>query len=450
MIELLRSGAGNPRSGPAVIGDTCEIDYPRLTGLAQSAAAWLAAERVARFAIADIDADTVIALLAAASLSGAEACVYPPEDAGALQRLAQRFDHELVISTRDDLTGFGAVVDPATVFATDGPVPQRVPDARPHLVLTTGTTGAPRGVRHDWSRLLRRFAGTEAAPVQRWLLCYGLHQFAGLQVILHVMAVQAVLVAPAPRRPREGLAAMRRHGVTHASATPTYWRFLLAESRSGGGALPDLQQLTLGGEAVPDALLAQLRSAFPTAKISHVYAANEIGSTGSVRDGRSGIPIDLLDRDDAEVCMKVVDGQLFVRSRNGMLGYYGEPDVDADAWRATSDVVEVVAGRVLFRGRSSDIVNVGGVKVHPLPVEERIAEIGGVELVRVYGRPNPLTGYIVAAEIVPAAGADTDALADAVRDACADLPAAARPRSIKFVERLATAGGKIARRSVDE
>ena len=58
------------------------------------------------------------------------------------------------------------------------------------------------------------------APDQRWLLAYGLHQFAGLQILLHVFAAGATLVAPAPRRPREGLAAMRAHGVSHASATP--------------------------------------------------------------------------------------------------------------------------------------------------------------------------------------------------------------------------------------
>ena len=73
------------------------------------------------------------------------------------------------------------------------------------------------------------------------------------------------------------------------------------------------------------------------------------------------------------VAHKVVEGELWVRSRIGMLGYYGEPAVDPDAWRPTGDLVEVVDDRIVFRGRSSDIINVGGVKVHPLPIEDRIA-----------------------------------------------------------------------------
>src|SRR6185312_6690064 len=121
-----------------------------------------------------------------------------------------------------------------------------LPPHRPHLVLTTGTTGTPRGVRHDWNRLLRATKRIAPGAGQRWLLAYGLHQFAGLQLLLHVFAAGATLVAPAPRRPREGLAAMRAHGVTHVSATPTYWRFLLAELRADGGPVPALAQLTLG------------------------------------------------------------------------------------------------------------------------------------------------------------------------------------------------------------
>ena len=162
------------------------------------------------------------------------------------------------------------------------------------------------------------------------MLAYGPHQFAGLQILLHVFAAGATLVAPAPRRPREGLRAIRELGVTHASATPTFWRFLIAEMRADGGAVPRLDQITLGGEAIPAPLLEELRRTFPDARLSQVYAASEFGSTGSTRDGRSGLAVDVLDQgDDADVAMKIVDGELWIRSRAGMLGYYGEPPIDA-------------------------------------------------------------------------------------------------------------------------
>ena len=90
--------------------------------------------------------------------------------------------------------------------------------------------------------------------------------------------------------------------------------------------------------------------------------------------------------DDDDVAMKIVDGELWIRSRTGMLGYYGEPPIEADGWRATGDLVEIAGDRIVFRGRTWEIINVGGIKVHPLPIEELVSAVPGVAMARVYGR----------------------------------------------------------------
>jgi acyl-CoA synthetase (AMP-forming)/AMP-acid ligase II len=449
LIELLQRAAEAGPDRPAVVTDEYELPYGELYLRARAVAAALVAAEVSRFAVLDTDAGTVTALLSGASLAGAEACQYPPtDDAAELAGLAERFGHDVLVTARTELDLPVRLLHPADLLAADGSAaPASPPTERPLLVLTTGTTGTPRGVRHDWNRLLRSTKRIPPTPQQRWLLAYGLHQFAGLQILLHVFAAGATLVAPAPRRPREGLAAMRAHGVGFASATPTYWRFLLAELRADGGPVPPLQQITLGGEAIPGPLLDEIRQTFPDAKISQVYAASEFGSSGSVRDGRSGLSLDVLSRgDDADVAMKIIDGQLWVRSRTGMLGYYGDPPTDPDAWRPTGDLVDIVEDRIVFRGRTSEVINVGGVKVHPLPIEERVAAVPGVDMARVYGRPNAMTGAIVAVEVVAAPDADRATIDQAIREACADLPPASRPRSIKFVDSVTMAGNKIVRR----
>ncbi|MCW2767678.1 MAG: long-chain fatty acid--CoA ligase [Nocardioides sp.] len=455
MIELLRRVAAEDPARAAIITHDDTVTYGSLVESAERVATALRRDGIARFAVADHEAATVVASLAGAAAAGAEACQYPPAEPEEIGELVTRFNHDRLVTTRDDLGELGAQVvrpdDWTNAAPPTAPAEQPTPTPRPHLVLTTGTTGAPRGVRHDWDRLLRSTARIKPGPGERWLLAYGLHQFAGLQILLHVFAAGATLVAPAPRRPLEGLLAMRELGVTHASATPTYWRFLLAELRSDGGPVPQLQQVTLGGEAIPGPLLGQLESTFPEAGIAQVYAASEFGSSGSMRDGRAGLAIEVLERGaDADVAMKIVDGELWIRSRTGMLGYYGEPPVDADGWRATGDMVEIDGDRILFRGRSSEIINVGGVKVHPLPIEERVSAVAGVDMARVYGRPNPMTGAIVALEVVAAPGVDRDAVDAAIRAACADLPAAARPRNIRFVDSVTTAGSKIVRRTTGE
>ena len=453
MIELLRRAAAVVPDGAAVVDDARTYSYPEMAAWAEALADALVDQRIERFAIVTTDAAAAVALLAAASLVSVEACQYAGTDTPSdIAALLDRFDHEVLVTDREDLAGVDARVlsvdDLAPVGATsasDRPVPT---GERPLLILTTGTTGLPRAARHDWGRALRSLVRLEPRPGPRWLLAYGPHQFAGMHYVMNMLALGVTLVAPRERRPKDSVAAMREHGVTGVSATPTWWRFVLAELSADGGPTPGLEQITLGGEAVPDALLAQLTATFPDAKITQIYGANEFGTSGSVRDRRAGLPATMLDRDeDALVQVKIVDGELWVRSKVGMLGYYGEDPVDPDDWRPTGDRVELVDDRILFRGRTSEIINVGGVKVHPVPVEEVIGSVPGVQLVRVFGRENRLTGAIVAAEVVADPGVSTDALGDAIRAACADLPAAMRPRSIKFVEELAVRGGKVDRRT---
>jgi acyl-CoA synthetase (AMP-forming)/AMP-acid ligase II len=132
-----------------------------------------------------------------------------------------------------------------------------------------------------------------------------------------------------------------------------------------------------------------------------------------------------------------------------MVGYYGEPDLPDDQWWPTGDLVEIEGDRVRFRGRKSEVINVGGTKVHPLPLEERISGVEGVRAVRVYGRPNPLVGAVVAVDVVPEGEVDEGALRDAVRAACADLPRPWQPRVVQVVAELEMIQGKIVRGSVE-
>ena len=282
--------------------DERTVTYAELHEDALAVAAGLRTHGIERFAVIHQDAATVLALLAGASLAGAEACVYPPIDRPEMAtELNQRLDHTVVISETPGLDGGMNCLTPDQLRTSPEAAPAAPPQQRPLLVLTTGTTGAPRGVRQDWTRMLRSVARVAPAPRERWLLAYGLQQFGGLQVLIHAAAAGATLVAPFPRRPREGLAAIRRHRVTHASATPTFWRFLLADLRSDGGPVPALEQITLGGEAVPAGLLETLSQTFPRARISQIYAITEFGTHSSVRDGRTGLPAAMLERGDGEL-----------------------------------------------------------------------------------------------------------------------------------------------------
>lgn len=452
MIELLRRAADRDPDAVAMIAESGEWSYARLAADAEDYAHGLRAAGIERFAIVSNDIPVVVALMAASSLIGAEACVYAPDIAPEeMDRQAASFAHETVVSDRTDLGEPAVRVVRPETLRDDGPALAVLPERRPLLVLTTGSTGTPKGVRHDWSRQLARMEKARDGSGQVWLLAYGPQQFAGLQVLIHVLGTGATLVAPSVRRPQAVLELIHDHGVDHISATPTFWRFMLAEFRADPRPVPELRQITLGGEAAPGSLLEELRATFPAARVSHIYAGSEFGSTGSVRDGTDGLPATLLEgSDDAEVSLKIVDGELWVRSSASMLGYHGEDDRPADEWWPTGDVVEVEDDRIVFRGRKTDVINVGGVKVHPLPVEDRVTAVPGVKVARVYGRANALVGAVVAVDVVADAGVDERELKTAIREACADLPRPWQPRSIQVVEELAMKENKVLRGGANE
>ncbi|WP_247882134.1 AMP-binding protein [Azospirillum sp. TSH100] len=306
---------------------------------------------------------------------------------------------------------------------------------------SSGTTGTPKRLRHDFSRLRGRLRGV-AEEGARWLLTYDPGAFAGLQVMLTAAAAGALLVA-VPDAGAGTVAALataaRRHGVTHVSGTPSFWRaFLMA---LGDAELP-LAAVTLGGETADQPILDRLAERFPKARLRHIYASTEAGALFAVADGRAGFPAGWLDEAPDGLELRIADNVLEVRSPRAAPGA-----VDADGWLSTGDLVERWGDRVLFTGRLDGLVNVGGVKVSPEAVERRLLAVDGVADATVLAVASPITGHLLTATIVPVPGAEETTLRAALRAATADLPPAARPRVLTFADHIPlSAAGKKSRK----
>ena len=274
---------------------------------------------------------------------------------------------------------------------------------------TSGTTGTPKWVGHDLAKLLVRIAPGQGEAA-RWLLTFHPASFAGLQVILSAMIGGHVLICPpvgADVAAMVHLAVTER--ATHISGTPTFWRaFLMAL----GDQDLDLRSVTLGGEAPDQGILDVLRTRFPKARLRHIYATTEAGRVFSVSDGRAGFPRAWL------------NDQLAMSPHDTLLV----------AGRDTGDVIVLTDERVLFQGRLDAMVNIGGVKIYPEAVETHLLKLDIIQDVRVTPKPNPITGHILVADIVLKPFSD-DATAQ-IKAHVALLPRAARPASLRFVDRL--------------
>jgi acyl-coenzyme A synthetase/AMP-(fatty) acid ligase len=320
------------------------------------------------------------------------------------------------------------------------------------LLLTSGTTGAPKLVSHDLASLTAPIKPTERPPI--WGTFYDIRRYGGLQIFLRALTCGGSLVLSGAGEPIEDhLRRLAACGVTHVSGTPTHWRHVLM---SGAAHTIAPGHVRLSGEIADQAILDQLCAAYPHARIGHAYASTEAGVGFEVTDGFEGFPAHLVAVGQGEVDIRIEDGSLRLRSARTASGYVGrsaEPLRDRDGFVDTGDMVERHGERYRFVGRRGGIINVGGHKVHPEEVEAAINRHPDVSVSLVRPRRNPITGAIVTADVVlrdmPACEADRRiaGLEGEIIAMCRQSLAPHKvPAAVRFVAALdMTAIGKLAR-----
>ncbi len=342
-----------------------------------------------------------------------------------LDELVQRFGIELRLGDADVALGAARPAGEA-------------PSGRIHL-MTSGTTGKPKVAVHSLASLLSRVRSSAKVTANRegkWLLTYQPTGFAGVQVQLTAVLSRGTIVVPAERSPAGFFEAARRFGVTQISGTPTFWRsFLMVVDP----AAVTLRQITLGGEAIDQATLDRVRAKFPDARITHIYASTEAGVVFAVHDGLEGFPAAWLGADNQGASLRLVDGFLQIKTPNAMKGYTTEaeqPLLD-DGWLATADRCEITGDRVRILGRQDSTINVGGSKVYPLGIESVLLSLPNVQEAKVYGIPNPISGALVAADVVLTSGSDPEQAKKAILAACRERLASYQvPRVLKIVDAI--------------
>jgi acyl-CoA synthetase (AMP-forming)/AMP-acid ligase II len=439
---------------PFIIAPSGQWTYTEMQGYVQRVAAVLDELQVERLACYMADSPALVAVILAAALRGKSLVVLSRDyRAAQIEPVLEDLGVDLLVSDASVTIEAGCAQLGLAEFTDRVSRAEtiRFPNSSDDgeiLVLTSGTTGAAKCVRYRWSDLLAQVGVHATGDDERWLLAYKLNHFAGLQMLAHVLVNSSTLVLAESGKVVDAIEAISNFSVTHVSSTPTFWRFAMAQL-AGSQALPALKQITLGSEPVSQDLLQELASLFPSARLVHIYALTEAGSCISVSDGLAGLPEAILHRPEtAAVQFRIRDGALEVKTRHGMLDYLkpGAPTpTSADGWFATGDLVKVEAQRIYFVGRRSESINVGGVKVHPLEVENLILRVPGVKLARVFGRDNPVVGQIVAVELVLGEGWGSEEVESSVREICQGLPRHSRPRSIDIVDTIITSNYKLVR-----
>lgn len=295
------------------------------------------------------------------------------------------------------------------------------------ILFSSGTTGRPKAILHDFSRFLARYATPRPAWTTLNFLLFD--HIGGLNTLFHTLYNGGVIVRPSGRTPDAVVADIRAHDVALLPTTPTFLRLWALGGIPPSRELPSLRLITYGTERMDQHTLALLVEALPGVDIRQTYGMSEL----SILRVRTRRPEELWIQVGGEgVESKIVDGELWIRSQNRMEGYLNAPSpFDDEGWYPTKDMVERDGDWLRIIGRRDTIINVGGLKVLPAEVEHAALGFPGIRFARARAGANPLTGMHVELLCDPEEGAHVDrkALERHLRDS---LPPHAVPRRITF------------------
>ena len=323
------------------------------------------------------------------------------------------------------------------------------------LKLTSGSTGAPRGIVTPSAALVADDAqlavsmGLEEG--ERILAAIPMSHSYGLSsVAMPALMRGSRLVVPDGDGPFDGVEAALAGNVTFLPTVPAYLQALLRTSQPPP-LPPSLRLVITAGAPLPPEVATRFRAVYDR-PVQVFYGASECGGIcfdregGAGERGTLGTPVDGV-RITLEPAEKGGDvGVVTVSSPAVTACYHPEPDPRLGGGLfLTSDLGAFRYGELVLLGRCDDLINVRGKKVNPREVEEVLTALAGVDEAVVLGVPAPEGGgEVVRAVVACRAGGPG---AEVVLSWCRSRLAPHKvPRGVMVVESLPrTARGKLDR-----
>lgn len=440
---LAQRAARTPRS-PALLYDGQTLDWAETARRAGVRAAWLARHGIRR-------GDTVALTPGPDALENAlwihavpwcGAVLFPlPRSLPPERRAAavDRFNAALHLELADapDIKAQHDALAPAEVDPGDPAT----------LLLTSGSSGAPRGVPMS----SRQHRASVAAVGQRlslgaedrWLACLPPEHIGGLSILFRAVLTGAVVHLLDRFDAGQVARILDREPVHWMSLVPTQLADLLAIRErpfqrrlrgvlvGGAAARPELlaKAWTLNLPALPTWGMTEAGSQLATAVPESAARIDWARQPGRVGPALPGVEIRL-----------IADQRLQVRGPMLFSGYAGQADdrgrsgPDADGWFTTGDRGRLDEhGNLVVLGRADRVLVSGGVNVSLDAVEQCLLESKRVVDVALIARPDARWGQVPVALVVLAPAQSPEALRAWCRE---HLTPAERPAQLVAVERI--------------
>lgn len=295
-----------------------------------------------------------------------------------------------------------------------------------YLIYTSGSTGEPKGVMADHSNVvfaassIIQYLGNIESDIIISLLPlsfdYGLYQLLMTFKFGGTLVLEKGFTYPAVTLKR-----IEEERVTGLPGVPTIFTVLLNTNLSNYD-LSSLRYLTNTAAALPPAHVVAIQNKFPRASLFSMYGLTETKRTLYLppeqlnhRPSSVGIPIPgteaWIENEHGQRLEAGQVGELVVRGRHVMRGYWNAPEQTAIRFRSGSLPSERLCytgdlfrtdeeGFFYFVARKDDVIKSRGEKVPPKEVEQVLYGMEGVQEAAVIGVPNAVLGQAIKAFVV--------------------------------------------------
>jgi acyl-coenzyme A synthetase/AMP-(fatty) acid ligase len=267
------------------------------------------------------------------------------------------------------------------------------------ILFSSGTSGKPKAMLYDLDTLIDGYQGRRARPVNMLLFLLFDH-IGGINTLLNILAMGGNATLVAEKTPQHVASLIERFSISILPTSPTFLNMMLMSGVLERHDLSALRMITYGTEPMPDGLLLRLRQQLPRVTLLQTFGTSETGIVNTTSKSSDSLYMKF---NDTSTEHKVVEGELWLRSSRQILGYlnHASDSFTEDGWFKTGDMVEEGKdGYLRIRGRSKEIINVGGEKVFPVEIESVLLRHPMVIDCKAYGEANGLTGQFVSADIV--------------------------------------------------
>jgi acyl-CoA synthetase (AMP-forming)/AMP-acid ligase II len=340
------------------------------------------------------------------------------------------------------------------------------PDKPRFVILTSGTTGTPKGAqRSSPDGLLAIAALIDKIPFrarEKMMVAAPLFHSWGFFHFIMSLPTASTLVLRRRFDPEETLRAVQEHQAHVLAAVPVMIQRILQlpDETLRSYDLSSLRITSLSGSALPGELAIEWMDRFGDT-VYNLYGSTEVAyatvatpedlraAPGTAGRPPHGTVVRLYDEQGQEVPSGQV-GRIFVGNEMSFEGYTGGGNKEAiDGLLSSGDVGHIdAAGRLFIDGRDDEMIVSGGENVFPREVEDLLADHEAVVEVAVIGVEDEEFGQRLKAFVVREEGAAVD-VDDLKAHVKSNLAAYKTPREIEFMDELPrNATGKVLKREL--